>query len=118
MVSADVESMRDEVSVEPPVEIIIGKRHHHARAGEIQSECLGLFLEGAIPLIDVEQVRCVKNTNMKIEITIVVEVHKGRAGAPSASSAHAGFGGHVLETPTAQVAIEAIAAIVVVQENV
>src|SRR6185369_5372633 len=110
--------MRDEVGVDPSVPIIIAKRHHHTRADEIQSECLGLFLKGAVALIHIEQIRRVENANKEIEITIVIDVHKASAGAPSACAAHPGFGGHVLEAPAAQVAIKAIAAIVVGEKNI
>ena len=104
-----VEDVGLDVDVEPAVAIVITERRHVARV--VQREAAGgrLLGEGAVALVDIEEIGRTEAADVEVEPPVVVHVGEGRTLFPRAQRAgHAGFFRHILELEPAQVAVEVV----------
>ena len=97
-----------DVDIEPAVAIVVAERRHDRGILHGQAVGVGLLLEGAVALVDVEQIRRVEPADIDVEQPVVVHVDERRALFPDlgrlALVADAGLLRHVLELAVAEVA--------------
>ena len=104
----EIEDVGDQVAVEVAVAIIVGENRMHGGVLDIEPVGLGAFREGAIVIIEVEQIRGVITADIDIGPAVLVDVHHRGAGLAGAFlvAGHAGRGGHIDKLERRGLAVE------------
>ena len=103
----------EEVHVQVAVAVVVEKHGLGGVAGEVESILLGAVGEGAVAVVDVQDVVAVHREiahggDVDVQAPVAVDVGHGDAGLPAIGICHAGALGDVLEPVVAQVPVQPI----------
>ena len=103
--------VRGDIHIEQPVAVVVAERRHHRGIDHVQAVGMGHLLEGAVALIDIEQIRSIITTDVDIQEAVVIHIGKGGAKLPNLRRVtlvpDAGLVRHVLELEVAEIAEKA-----------
>ena len=103
----------EEVHVQVAVAVVVEKHGLGGVAGEVESILLGAVGEGAVAVVDVQDVVAVHREmthggDVDVQAPVAVDVGHGDAGLPAIGICHAGALGDVLEPVVPQVPVQPI----------
>ena len=106
-----IEDVGDEIAIELAVAIIVGEDRVDGGILDVEAVGLGALGEGAVVVIDEEQIRQVVAADINVRPAILIDVHDGGAGVAGRSrlsrgDGHAGFHRDVLELEGGNLQVE------------
>ena len=104
-----VEQVGLDVHVEPSVTVVVAKRRHHrCVCYHGQTTGRGFFLEGAVTLVEVEQIGGIVPADIDVQQPVIVHVNERRPLLPDSRRLalvfHPGLRRHLFEFPVAEIA--------------
>src|SRR3954469_20302196 len=98
------------INIEPSVAVVVAKRRHSRRVDHGESSSGGLFPEGAVATVYIEQIGCAKSADVKIQTPIIVYIGKNSTLTPRSvfsgrrsNDSQPRFLGHILKFPIAEI---------------